>query len=111
MEFKLKNINTINDIATSHGAGIKKVLCTNVETSSNITQIAVSRLKAGEHVEVHEHETMEEHFIIEEDSLEFMIDNKVMTVHAGSYVMVHAGTKHSIKAVTDCIMITVGCAV
>ena len=111
MKFKLKNINTINQFATSHGAGIKKVLCTNNETSSNITQIAVSRLKAGEQVEVDVHETMEEHFIIEESSLEFMIDNKVMTVDAGSYVMIHAETKHSIKAVTDCKMITVGCAV
>ncbi len=54
---------------------------------------------------------MKEHFIIEEGSLEFMIDDKVMTVSAGTYVMVHAGTKHGIKAVTDCKMITVGCAV
>ncbi|BCS85360.1 cupin domain-containing protein [Prevotella herbatica] len=111
MGFTLKNINTINQVATSHGARIKKVLCTNDETSSNIAQIAVSRLKAGEHVEVHEHETMEEHFIIEEVSLEFMIDDKAMTVDAGSYVMIHSGTKHGIKAVTDCKMITVGCAV
>ena len=111
MGFTIKNINTINDIATSHGAGIKKVLCSNDEASSNITQIAVSRLKAGEQVEVHVHETMEEHFIIEDGTLEFMIDDKVMTVNAGTYVMVPAGTKHGIKAVTDCKMITVGCAV
>lgn len=87
------------------------MLCSNNETSCHITQIAVSCLKTGEQVEVHVHETMEEHFIIEEGSLEFMIDDKVMTVHASTYVMVHAGTKHSIKAVTDCKMITVGCAV
>lgn len=48
MGFNLKNISTINDIATSHGAGIKKVLCLNDEAFSNITQIAVSHLKAGE---------------------------------------------------------------
>ena len=47
MEFTLKNINTINDVATSHSAGIMKVLCANDEVSSNITQIAVSHLKAG----------------------------------------------------------------
>ena len=111
MGFKLKNINTINDVATSHGAGIKKVLCSNDEASSNITQIAVSRLKAGEQVEVHVHETMEEHFIIEEGTLEFMIDDKVMMVNSGTYVMIPAGTKHGIKAITDCKMITVGCSV
>ena len=47
MKFRFKNINTINEVATSHGAGIKKVLCANDEASSNITQIAVSHLKAG----------------------------------------------------------------
>ena len=34
---------------------------------------------------------MEGHFIIEEGVLEFMINDKVMTVNAGTYVMVHAG--------------------
>ncbi len=111
MGYIIKNINAINDVMTSHGAGIKKVLCSNDEASSNITQIAVSLLKAGEEVEVHEHETMEEHFIIEDGSLEFMIDDKVMTVNSSTYVMVPAGTKHGIKAVTNCKMITIGCAV
>ena len=111
MGFTIKSINTIYDVATSHGAGIKKVLCSNDEASSNITQIAVSRLKADEQVEEHVHETMEEHFIIEEGTLELMIDDKVMTVNSGTYVMVPTGTKHGIRAVTDCKMITVGCAV
>ena len=111
MEYKIKNINTINDVATSHGAGIKKVLCSNDEASSNITQIAVSRLKAEEQVEMHVHETMEEHFIVEDGTIEFVIDDKVMTVNSSTYVMVPAGTKHGIKAVTNCKMITIGCAV
>ena len=111
MEYKIKNIIEINDVKTSHGAGIKKVLCANDEASSNITQIAVSLLKAGEEVEVHEHETMEEHFLIEEGTLEFVIDETIITVNAGSYVMIPAGTKHGIKAVTDCKLITIGCAV
>ena len=42
---------------------------------------------------------------------EYVGFNKVMTVDAGTYVMIHSGTKHGIKAVTDCKMITVGCAV
>ena len=111
MGYIIKNINAITDVKTSHGAGIKKVLCANDEASSNITQIAVSRLKAGEQVEVHVHETMEEHFLIEEGTLEFVIDDTIITVNAGSYVMIPAGTKHGIKADTDCKMITIGCAV
>ena len=111
MGFTIKSINAINDVTTSHGAGIKKVLCSNDEASSNITQIAVSRLKAGEQVEVHVHETMEEHFLIEEGTLEFVIDETIITVNAGSYVMIPAGTKHGIKAFTDCKLITIGCAV
>ena len=111
MGYIIKNINAINDVKTSHCAGIKKVLCANDEASSNITQIAVSRLKAGEQVEVHVHETMEEHFLIEEGTLEFVIDETIITVNAGSYVMIPARTKHGIKAVTDCKLITIGCAV
>ena len=111
MGYIIKNINTINDVATSHGAGIKKVLCSNDEASSNITQIAVSRLKAEEQVEMHVHETMEEHFIVEDGTIEFVIDDKLMTVTGVTYVMIPAGTKHGIKAVTDCKMITIGCAV
>ena len=111
MGFKIKNITDINDVMTSHGAGIKKVLCSNDEAASNITQIAVSRLKAGEQVEVHVHETMEEHFVIEDGTIEFMIDDKLMTVTSGTYVMIPARTKHGIKAVTNCKMITIGCAV
>ena len=111
MGAQLKNINAITEVATSHGAGIKKLLCANDETSSNITQIAVSCLKAGEQVEMHEHETMEEHFIVEDGTIEFVIDDKLITVTGGTFVMVPAGTKHGIKAVTDCKMITIGCAV
>lgn len=111
MEYKIKNIPEINEVKTSHGAGIKKVLCSNDEASSNITQIATSRLKAEEQVEMHVHETMEEHFIVEDGTIEFVIDDKLMTVTGGTYVMIHAGTKHGIKAVTDCKMITIGCAV
>ncbi|WP_262502956.1 hypothetical protein [Segatella paludivivens] len=40
-----------------------------------------------------------------------MIDHKVGTIDVGSYVMIHTGTKHGIMAITDCNMITVGCAV
>lgn len=42
MGFNLKNISKINDIAASHSARIKKVLCANDEAAGNITQIAVS---------------------------------------------------------------------
>ena len=42
MGFNLKNINTTNNVTTSHGAGILKVLCANDEAASNITQIASS---------------------------------------------------------------------
>lgn len=111
MGFTIKSINTINDVTTSHGAGIKKVLCSNDQAFSNITQIAMSRLNDGEQVEVHVHETMEEHFIIEDGIIEFVIDDAIITVNAGTYLMVPAGIKHGINAVTDCKMITIGCAV
>ena len=43
-------------------------------------------------------------FWLKTGPLESMIDNKVVMVDVGSYVMVHAGTKHGIMAITDCKM-------
>ena len=58
----LKHLNDIEPVATSHGVGQKRVLLSKAETETGLTQIAVTRLKAGEVAEEHIHETMEEEF-------------------------------------------------
>ena len=48
MEIIKKNIKQLPIITTTHGVGEKRVLLNNQETSTPLTQIAVTRLKAGE---------------------------------------------------------------
>ncbi len=43
-----KSIKDIESVVSSHGCGQKKVLLSKDETSTNLTQVAVIYLKAGE---------------------------------------------------------------
>ena len=43
-----KNIKELPIITTTHGVGQKRILLNSQETSTPLTQIAVTRLKAGE---------------------------------------------------------------
>ena len=40
-------------------------------------------------MEVHMHETMEEHFIIEKGAFEIMLNDKMMAIHVGTYIMIN----------------------
>lgn len=53
-----KKIIDIIPISTTHGIGEKRVLLNSQETSTPLTQIAVTRLKAGEAATEHLHPTM-----------------------------------------------------
>lgn len=57
-----KNLSDIIPQLTSHGCGEKRVLMGKDDTDTDMTQMAVTRLKAGECVEEHAHNTMEEIF-------------------------------------------------
>ena len=60
-----KKIIDIIPISTTHGVGEKRVLLNSQETSTPLTQIAVTQLKAGEVAEEHLHPTMEEFFLFQ----------------------------------------------
>lgn len=60
-----KKIIDIIPISTTHGVGEKRVLLNSQETSTPLTQIAVTRLKAGEMAKEHLHPTMEEFFLFQ----------------------------------------------
>lgn len=53
-----KNIKELPIITTTHSVGQKRVLLNSQETSTPLTQIAVTWLKAGEAAEEHLHPTM-----------------------------------------------------
>lgn len=106
----IRNFGDIIPATTNHGAGEKRVLIANEETSTAITQVAVTMLKKGEYVETHSHLTMEEHFIFLEGECETTINGNMVMCSAGTFLKIPANTKHSLSPVTDIRMITIGIA-
>lgn len=98
-------------ITTAHGIGEKRILLNNQETSTPLTQIAVTRLKAGEASEEHLHPTMEEFFLFQKGEAIITVDKEQITCSSGDFVGIPANTLHSLKAITDIEIITIGCAV
>lgn len=107
----IRHLNDIIPIITSHAVGLKKVLLSNAEAESGLTQIALTELKAGEIVKVHVHEDMEEAFFVLEGELEAKINNEISTCKSGCFIFVPKGTSHEIKAITDVRFMTIGCEI
>lgn len=105
---------TISDVApmqTSHGVGEKRVLFSQKEFSSPITQLAQTRLQKGTVVENHTHATMDEHFIFLRGKCMLKTDGEEIICEEGQYLFVPAGVSHQINVLSDADMITVGVAI
>jgi quercetin dioxygenase-like cupin family protein len=109
-EVLLRHIAEIAPVSTSHGVGEKRVVATREEVGNTVTQIARTRLKAGEEVEAHVHPTMDEHFFFLEGECEIMINGVAHHCLAEDYLFIPAGHKHAISVKMDTIMITIGLA-
>ena len=107
----LKHLNDIEPIVTSHGVGQKRVLLSKAETETGLTQIAVTKLKAGEVADEHVHETMEEEFFFISGVTEVEIDGKVVVCRAGDFLKVNHGISHRLRAVEDTEMMTIGATI
>ena len=105
-----RNIQEIEQKPTSHGAGLKQVIIGNDDTESKITQVAKSRLKAGEEVEEHAHPTMDEHFMVLDGNGTIVVEGKSLAMSHGVYIVVPAGFSHKITACEDLELITIGVA-
>lgn len=97
-------------VATSHHCGRKRVLVGSADTPSAITQIAVTALEAGEGVETHTHPTMEEYFFIRKGLLRICIADSSDEFGPDTFIRIPANAPHSINALTDSELITIGCA-
>lgn len=111
METIKKNIKELPIITTTHGVGEKRVLLNSQETSTPLTQIAVTRLKAGEAAEEHLHPTMEEFFLFQKGDASMTVGKEQITCSSGDFISIPANTLHVLKAITDIEIITIGCAV
>ena len=111
METTKKNIKELPIIPTTHGVGEKRVLLNSQETSTPLTQIAVTRLKAGEMAKEHLHPTMEEFFLFQKGDAIMTVGEEQITCSSGDFISIPANTPHALKAITDIEIITIGCAV
>ena len=105
-----KTIADIIPILTGHGVGEKRVLLSQTEHASPITQIAQTHLQAGLVVEAHTHETMDEHFIFLSGKCNVMADGEDVHCEGGQYLFVPVGVNHQIEVLTDTELITIGVA-
>lgn len=96
---------------TSHLIGQKKVLLSNAETISAITQIAISKLFKNDIVEKHVHPTMDEHYVVLSGEGIILVDNTQFNLQSGTFILVPAGSFHEMKAITDLEFITIGVGV
>ena len=106
-----KKIIDIIPISTTHGVGEKRVLLNSQETSTPLTQIAVTRLKAGEMAKEHLHPTMEEFFLFQKGDAIMTVGEEQITCSSGDFISIPANTLHALKAITDIEIITIGCAI
>lgn len=107
----LKHLKDILPRLTSHGIGEKRVLLSGDETETAVTQIAVTTLHAGETASGHSHATMEEYFFFLKGEAALTIDGKRIRCHEGDFVQITKGTSHTLEAVSDVEVMTIGIAV
>lgn len=108
---KVKQLSAIIPQMTNHYVGLKRVLISKKETKSNITQIALTILRAGEETDRHCHPSMEEFFFFHSGKLELAVEDETCICVSGDFVMVGCGEMHQLKAIEDTELLTIGCAV
>lgn len=104
-----KSLKDIVPIATSHKAGLKRVLLSASESGCPITQIAITDLKAGEVASAHVHVDMQEGFYVLNGERDIILDGTVEHCKTEDFVFVKFGTSHELRAVTDVRVMTIGC--
>ncbi len=104
----IKQIDKIHPVNTSHNTGLKKILVSNKEVESAITQIAITQIDQLSIVESHVHETMDEHYIFQSGVCDMIVGNKKYECSIGTYILVPAGVFHSLYAITNIEIITIG---
>lgn len=107
----IKHLSSIHQVPTSHSCGLKQVLLSNEETNTQITQIAITRLKQGETAKEHFHPNMLECFFIISGNLQIKINDTVYQCAENCFIMIDCNENHELQALTDCRIMTIGCAI
>ncbi|MEO5995911.1 MAG: cupin domain-containing protein [Chitinophagaceae bacterium] len=93
------NANELEFEPTAHGAGLKKVLIQSFDTSTKLTQLALGKLKPGESISPHSHNSMEEIFYFLKGEGIYIIDQENISVTPSMVVRIPAGVQHSLTAI------------
>ena len=96
-----KNISEIEFTKSSHSGPLKKVIFLGFEMISSVTQVAYAELLAGEIIEEHLHDSMEEVFLILEGDCEFCLNGVPQILIKDSVIKIAPKIKHKLKALTD----------
>lgn len=107
----IKHLPSIVQIPTSHLCGMKQVLLSNDENTSSITQIAITVLRNGETAKSHFHTDMQELFLVLSGKIRMTVNGVQNECAEGDFIIVDCREVHELHALTDCRLLTVGCAV
>ena len=97
-----KRLFDIHPCVTTHHIGQKYILLTNKDTNTDLTQIAVTRLKAGEMAKAHLHPTMEEFFLFQKGDASMTVGKEQITCSSGDFISIPANTLHSLSSTYKC---------
>lgn len=106
-----RSIKDIESVVSLHGCGQKKVLLSKEETSTNLTQVAVIYLKAGEEGKAHMHWGIEEGFFVLKGELDLLMESEAVHMTAGDYMHMQMAAQHNLRAITDVELLTIGCKI
>jgi quercetin dioxygenase-like cupin family protein len=95
------NISDIEFTKSSHNGQLKKVIFIGTEMTSAVTQVAYTELFAGEIIEEHLHDSMEEVFLVLEGNCEFCLDGVSQVLMKDSVIKIAPKIKHKLKALTE----------
>ena len=95
-----KKISDVFFQQSSHLSILKKVIFSSFEMTSNITQIAYTELLAGEIINEHCHDSMEEVFLLLDGECEFYLDGSCHLLKKESVIKISPKISHKIKALS-----------
>ena len=89
------NLKDLPLSSINHGTGQKRVFIVNNDTTSKLTQFALSKFEAGEVCEEHSHLTMDEYYFILKGIYEIGIES--LELNSGDFIRIPAGTPHKLR--------------
>ena len=95
------NISEIEFTKSSHPGQLKRVIFIGSEMTYSVTQVAYAELLAGEIIEEHLRDSMEEVFLVLEGNCKFCLNGVPQVLTKDSVIKVAPKIKHKLKALTD----------